>query len=115
MASLDPWQNASFPIAARTADLLSRLSVGEKIGLTLDNQPGIPRLGLPPFKIGNDCLHGVTSKGTPATQFPVPLALAASFDAALVRRVGAAVGVEARALYNAGSRADLSCYGPNIK
>ena len=74
MASLDPWQNASFPIAARTADLLSRLSVGEKIGLTLDNQPGIPRLGLPPFKIGNDCLHGVTSKGTPATpRFACPV------------------------------------------
>ena len=111
-APLSPWQNSSLSVATRVADLLSRLDVAEKIGFTLDRQPGVPRLGIPPFQIGNDCLHGVT--GANATQFPAPIALAATFDPSLVQRVAHAIAVEARALYNNGSARDISCYGPNI-
>ena len=53
------------------------------------------RLGIPVLFTG-EALHGVS--GTRATVFPVPLALGATFDKALVREVGEAIGREARSL-----------------
>lgn len=53
------------------------------------------RLGIPCIFTG-EALHGIS--GTRGTVFPVPLALGATFDPALVHEVGGAIGRETRAL-----------------
>ena len=44
--SLDPWRNASLPIPTRVADLLSRLTLEEKVSQMISVSAAIPRLGI---------------------------------------------------------------------
>ncbi|MBQ9307665.1 MAG: glycoside hydrolase family 3 C-terminal domain-containing protein [Clostridia bacterium] len=53
------------------------------------------RLGIPCIYTG-EALHGLSFPG--ATSFPMPIALGASFDPTLTRKVGRAIGSETRAL-----------------
>jgi len=57
--------------------------------------PGVERLGLPPFKMADGPRGVATVEG--ATTFPVGIARGATWDPALERRVGAAMGRELRA------------------
>jgi beta-glucosidase len=93
---LDP----SKPIDARVADLVSRLSLEEKVYQMMNNTPAIPRLHIPEYNWWNECLHGVARSGI-ATIFPQPIGMAATFDDGLIHRVAEAVSDEARAMYNA--------------
>lgn len=81
-----------------TSELLAAMTLEERMACLSTVWPGVPRLGIPPFNWGGECLHGLCHAG-PATVFPTPIALAATFDAALVRRVASAIGREARARY----------------
>ena len=82
---------------ARVADLLSRMTTDEKISLLagtgFDTVP-LPRLGIPALRM-TDGPAGIRTG--PATSFPAGVALAASFDPALVEEVGAAIAREAKA------------------
>lgn len=78
--------------------LLTELTLEEKLSLFSSQWKGVERLGIPPFRWGGECLHGLCHTGS-ATVFPVPIALAATFDEALVRDVAAAISQEARARY----------------
>jgi beta-glucosidase len=90
----------------RIEDLLSRLTVAEKLSLLHQYQPPIPRLGMPAFKTGTEALHGVAwstdrdNNGAVVTAagtvFPQAIGLASTWDPALIRQVGGVVGVEAR-------------------
>jgi beta-glucosidase len=51
------------------------------------------RLGIPAI-VHEECLHGLVARD--ATSFPHPIALAASFDPALVEEVYTAVAAETR-------------------
>ncbi|MEQ0560062.1 glycoside hydrolase family 3 C-terminal domain-containing protein [Amycolatopsis sp. NEAU-NG30] len=100
------FRDPSLPLAARIDDLLSRLTADEKISLLHQYQPAIPRLGIGVFKTGTEALHGVAwstdydNKGAvvkaDGTVFPQAIGLASTWDPALVKQVGAAVGQEAR-------------------
>jgi beta-glucosidase len=105
-----PFRDPHLPISVRVDDLLKRLTLAEKISLLHQFQPAIPRLGIPEFKTGTEALHGlawttdrnnngavVTAQGT---VFPQAVGLASTWDPALIKQVGSAVGDEARA-YNA--------------
>ncbi|MER7394593.1 glycoside hydrolase family 3 C-terminal domain-containing protein [Streptomyces sp. NPDC000151] len=83
------------PLKDRVDDLLRRLTKDEKIGLLHQYQAAVPRLGIRPFRTGTEALHGVAWLG-PATVFPQAVGLASTWNPALIRRVGAAVGDEAR-------------------
>jgi beta-glucosidase len=83
----------------RVADLLPRLKTAEKIALLGSAFPGIPRLGIGPKQWGGECLHGLVHTGR-ASVFPAPVALAATFDDALVGRIAEAISLEARAKYH---------------
>ncbi|WP_206785740.1 glycoside hydrolase family 3 protein [Amycolatopsis sp. MtRt-6] len=101
-----PFRDPSLPLATRIDDLLSRLTADEKISLLHQYQPAIPRLGIGVFKTGTEALHGVAwstdydNKGAvvkaDGTVFPQAIGLATTWDPALVKQVGAAVGQEAR-------------------
>jgi beta-glucosidase len=112
--ALDPWRNVSLPIDQRVADLVSRLTLMEKGELMASTTPALDRLGIPAFNWGTECLHGVADARLPATVFPQPLALAASFNVTLARLIGTAISDEARALYNDGNAKFLQFFAPNM-
>jgi len=115
-AYLDPAR----PIEARVADLVSRMSVEEKVSQLSSTAPAVERLDVPAYDYWNEALHGVARAGR-ATVFPQAIGLAATFDADLMGRVANVISDEARAKYNASVRAGyhdryrgLTFWTPNI-
>lgn len=98
LASTDP--------VARATALVSRLTLGEKIGQVQTSAPAIPRLGIPAYDWWSESLHGIARDGV-ATVFPQVIGLAATFDEELVRRVAEAIAEEARAKFEARAGAGL--------
>jgi beta-glucosidase len=94
-----PFRNTALPLDKRVDDLISRLNVDEKIGLTMMVNPDIPRLDIPRFDWWNEALHGVARNGT-ATVFPQAIAMAATWNIPLVGQVADVISTEARAKNN---------------
>ena len=82
-------------IEQRADNLLKQLTLEEKVRLMMDTSPAIERLQIPQFQWWNEALHGVGRNGY-ATVFPITMAMAASWDDALLHRVFTAVSDEAR-------------------
>src|ERR1039458_6613118 len=93
------YKNADAPLEKRVDDLLSRLTLEEKISQMMNDSPAIDRLGIPAYNWWNECLHGVARAGR-ATVFPEPVGLAASWDPNLIFHMATAIGDEARAKHN---------------
>nr|CAB3491498.1 unnamed protein product [Digitaria exilis] len=122
--------DATLGPAQRAADLVSRLTPAEKVAQLGDVAPGVPRLGVPPYKWWNEALHGLATSGKglhfdaaaaaggggvrAATSFPQVLLTAAAFDDGLWFRIGKAIGREARALFNVGQAEGLTMWSPNV-
>src|SRR5262245_43787597 len=114
------YRNPDLPASERAADLVRRMTVSEKIAQTMTDAPAIPRLGVPAYEWWSEALHGVARAGR-ATVFPQAIALAATFDDALVKRVAGVISDEARAKYNQaqargqhGRFQGLTFFSPNI-
>ncbi len=112
--------DTSQPIEVRVNDLISKLTLEEKVSQMMHRSPAIPRLNMPAYNWWNECLHGVARSGT-ATVFPQSIGLGATFDDDLIFRIGTAVSDEARAMYNASIKkgyydhyAGLTFWTPNI-
>jgi beta-glucosidase len=115
-----PYLDPSLPVDARIADLLSRLTIEEKIAQMQDVAPAIPRLQIPAYNWWNEGLHGVARSGV-ATAFPQAIGLAATWDTDLLHRVADVISTEARAKYNdaiahnnTGRYFGLTFWSPNI-
>ncbi|MEO6719753.1 MAG: glycoside hydrolase family 3 N-terminal domain-containing protein [Ferruginibacter sp.] len=93
------FRNTSLSIDARVADLLSKLSLEEKISLLGYRSKAVPRLSIPAYNWWNEALHGVARAGN-ATIFPQAIGMAASFNDALMYECANAISTEARAKYN---------------
>lgn len=93
---LDPAQ----PIPKRIDDLISRLTLAEKASLMSTTAPAIPRLKIPAMNGWNQSLHGIVWT-QPTTMFPVPIAMAATWDSGLVEQIASSISDEGRAVYNA--------------
>jgi len=105
---------------AKIKELISQMTLEEKVSQLLYKSPAIERLGIPEYNWWNECLHGVARAGI-ATVFPQAIALAATFDDGLVERIATAISDEARAKYNEavkqGNRGQywgLTFWTPNI-
>ena len=94
-----PYLDPGRSFAERAADLVSRMTLEEKIAQMQNAAPAIPRLGVPDYDWWNEALHGVARAGE-ATVFPQAIALAATFDTGLIGEVATAISDEARAKYN---------------
>ena len=94
-----PYQNPSLSNAERAKDLLSRLTLEEKALLMCDESEAIPRLGIKKFFWWSEALHGAANMGN-VTVFPEPIAMASSFNDALLYNVFDAASTEMRAQYN---------------
>ncbi len=115
-----PFRDASLSREARVKDLLSRLTLEEKISLLGYRSQAVPRLSIPAYNWWNEGLHGVARAGE-ATVFPQAIGMAATFDNDLLRQASGYISTEARAKYNlstaAGRREQymgLTFWSPNI-
>jgi len=115
-----PYLNPDLDFEARARDLVSRMSVDEKISQLTNQAAAIPRLGVPEYEWWNECLHGVARAGV-ATVFPQAIGLAATFDAPLIREMAEVIGDEARAKHHQfvrqgrrGRYQGLTFWSPNI-
>ena len=114
---LDPAQSRE----TRVHDLISRLTLAEKVSLMANGTPGVPRLGIPKYNWWSEALHGVANAGN-ATVFPQAIGLAAMWDPTLHHDVARVVGIEGRAKFNgyAGTPLEgglfrgLTFWSPNI-
>jgi beta-glucosidase len=83
-----PYQDPSLPIADRVQDLVSRMTLEEKVSQMVYDAPAVERLGIPKYNWWNECLHGVGRAGV-ATVFPQAIGLAATWDVDLMGRIAA--------------------------
>ena len=71
----------------RAKELVSKMTLAEKIAQMQHDAPAIERLGIPAYNWWNEALHGVARAGV-ATVFPQSIGLAATFDPELVGQIG---------------------------
>ena len=91
-----PYRDVSLSPEARAADLVSRMTLEEKVPQLMNDAPAINRLGVREYNWWNEGLHGVAAAGI-ATVFPQAIGMAATWNAPLVREVGDVVSIEFRA------------------
>jgi beta-glucosidase len=115
-----PYLNPALKPEDRAKDLVSRMTLEEKVSQMQDVAPGIPKLGVPAYNWWNEALHGVARNGF-ATNFPQSIGLAATWDTPLMHRIATTIAVEGRAKYNEAIRNDdhsrfagLTFWSPNI-
>ncbi|MFD3573010.1 glycoside hydrolase family 3 C-terminal domain-containing protein [Streptomyces sp. NPDC058644] len=108
-----PFHDPELPLDQRVDDLLSRLTIGERIALLHQFAPAVERLGVAAFRTGQEALHGVAWMG-PATVFPQAVGLGATWNDDLVRRIGEVVATEARAMRTRDDRVGLNLWAPTV-
>jgi len=115
-----PFLNPDLSPQKRAADLVSRMTLEEKVLQMQNAAPAIPRLGIPAYEWWNEALHGVARAGR-ATVFPQAIGLAATWDTGLMKRIADVISTEARAKYNEAIRNNqhgryqgLTFWSPNI-
>jgi beta-glucosidase len=114
------YRNLNLTFEERAADLVSRMTLEEKISQVRDQAPAIPRLGIPAYGWWNEALHGVARAGA-ATSFPQAIGLAATFDPHLMHDIATVISDEARAKHHEfvrrgqhGRYQGLTFWSPNI-
>ncbi len=112
--------DTSLPIEKRVDDLISRMTLEEKVRQMQHTAPEIARLGVPAYDWWSEALHGVARAGY-ATVFPQAIGMAATWDYALIHSEGETIATEARAKYNQAIREGnhsiyfgLDFWSPNI-
>ena len=115
-----PYLNPDLSPEQRAADLVSRMTLEQKVLQMQNSAPAIDALGIPAYDWWNEALHGVARAGQ-ATVFPQAIALAATFDTDLMHRIADVISTEARAKYNQAIRENnharyygLTFWSPNI-
>ncbi len=95
----------------RLADLISLMTVDEKIRQLTNESDSIPRLGIRKYNYWSEALHGVLGDG--ATSFPQAVGMGATWDPDAIYRVGTAISEEARVLNAVGGKG-LTYWSPTI-
>ena len=115
-----PYQDAKLPVEKRVDDLVSRMTLDEKISQMMNGAAAIPRLGVPKYDWWSEGLHGIARSGY-ATVFPQAIGMAATWDTELMEQIGTTISTEARAKYNQAMRDNLhsiyyglTIWSPNI-
>ncbi len=115
-----PFNNLNLSVKERVDDLVSRMTLAEKIGQMQNTAPAVERLGIPIYNWWNECLHGVARNGI-ATVFPQAIAMAATWNPDLILQEADVISTEARAKYaeaisknQHGIYQGLTFWSPNI-
>ncbi|MBG0788533.1 MAG: glycoside hydrolase family 3 C-terminal domain-containing protein [Anaerolineaceae bacterium] len=104
----------------RARDLISRMTLAEKVSSVLDDSVAVERLGIPAYNWWNEALHGVARAGK-ATVFPQAIGIAATWNGDLVQQLANAISDEARAKHHEALRkgehsryTGLTMWSPNV-
>jgi len=119
LAAAEPFRDPNLPLERRVDDLVSRLTLDEKIAMLGQVQPAIPRLGIKAFTNWTEGLHGlgwVRGGSVTATTFPQSVGLGETWDPEILRQVGAVEGYESRVYFKKydGARVGLAIRAPNV-
>lgn len=114
------FRDETLPTDERIGDLVSQLTLEEKIAQMVHEAKGVPRLGISPYNWWSECLHGVARAGR-ATVFPQAIGMAAAFDPDMMFRIATAISDEARIKHHAATAkgnyeryTGLTYWSPNI-
>ncbi|GAB6109406.1 glycoside hydrolase family 3 C-terminal domain-containing protein [Fusibacter bizertensis] len=117
---MDKYKNMTLSAQERAEDIVSKMTVEEKVGQLSHSASAVERLGVSKYNWWNESLHGVARAGT-ATMFPQAIGLAALFDDSMLKRVADICSTEARAKYNQNKKNNdngiykgLTIWSPNI-
>jgi len=112
--------DTSLTFEQRAVDLVSRMTLEEKVSQMVNNAPAIERLGIEAYNWSNEGLHGVAFSGI-ATVFPQVIGMAATWDPVLIHKEADVISTEARAKYyeaiskgEHGEHQGLDIWAPNI-
>jgi beta-glucosidase len=115
-----PYLDPTLPREQRAADLVSRMTLDEKVSEMMNSSEAVPRLDVPAIDWWNEGLHGVARAGY-ATMFPQAIGMAATWDAPLIKDLATVISTEARAKNNEALRHNkhdiyygLTFWSPNI-
>jgi beta-glucosidase len=92
-------------IAEKVANLISQMTLDEKIAELTQDAPANDRLGIPFMKFGEG-LHGLWYDGV--TVYPQAIACGSTWDPELIKKMASQTALEARALNI------THCYSPNL-
>ena len=119
-AKTAPYLNSAVPIQKRVDDLVSKMTLEEKVSQMQNHAAAIPRLGVAEYDLWSEALHGVARSGY-ATVFPQAIGMAATWDAPLIHEEAHMIGIEARGRYNSAVREDnhaiffgMDFWSPNV-
>lgn len=108
------FQNTELPPDERAKDLVSHLTLEEKIESMVQYQPAIERLGVKAYKHGTEAAHGMAWLGE-ATVYPQPIGLGCTWNPELMKKVGSAIGDEARVFYQRNPEMNgLTLWAPTV-
>ncbi len=120
MGGFPDYKNKELSFDTRAKDLVSRMTLEEKVTQMLHSAPAIPRLGIKAYNWWNEALHGIARAGT-ASMFPQAIGMAATFDDELIYRVADIISTEGRAKYHEAQRhgdtdiyKGLTFWAPNV-
>jgi beta-glucosidase len=113
-------ESTTSTLEERAADLVSQMTLEEKVSQMVFEAPAIERLDIPAYNWWNECLHGLGRAGV-ATVFPQAIGLAATWNPDLIHRIATAISDEARAKHHEALRrgvrqiySGLTHWSPNI-
>ncbi len=111
-----PFQNPELSDKERADDLISRLTLDEKIGFLSTHNLPVERLGIGEWYVGCEIARGLVnrSEDKPSTVFPQPMGMSASFDPDMMLEIGKTAAREARAYYNQEKKGGLMVWGPTV-
>ncbi|HEX6171639.1 MAG TPA: glycoside hydrolase family 3 C-terminal domain-containing protein [Chitinophagaceae bacterium] len=95
-----PMWDPSLPMEQRVNDVVSRLTLEEKVKQMLNATPAIPRLGILAYDWWNETLHGVARTPFKVTSYPQAIGMAATWDTISLYRMADFSALEGRAIYN---------------
>ena len=102
--------DTSYSFEERAADLVSRMTLEEKVSQVGYQAPAIERLGVAEYDYWKEALHGIARQGK-ATSFPTALSLSNTWNRDLMYTVADIISTEARAKNN---RYNLSYWSPTV-
>lgn len=116
-----PFQDPSKSVQERAANIVSLLTLDEKISQMMNDAPAIDRLGIPAYNWWNECLHGVARSPYRVTSFPQAIGMAATWNTDALLRMAQYASDEGRAIYNdatskgkTGIYQGLTFWSPNV-
>lgn len=95
-----PMWDPKLPIKKRVSDVVSRLTLEEKVAQMLNATPAIPRLGIPAYDWWNEVLHGVARTPFGVTSYPQAIGMAATWDTNSLKKMADYSALEGRAVHN---------------